>query len=84
MSRRLNLINNVLSLLITVGLIFLVVFASNERFTDGAFLVVLATIGSAIVSGFIITFFHELGHLIFGKANGFKMISFTVWFLRWS
>ncbi|MBO5714425.1 MAG: hypothetical protein J6R83_03260 [Clostridia bacterium] len=84
MSRRLNLINNVLSLLITVGLIFLVVFDANERFTDGAFFVVLALIGSAIVCGFIVTFFHELGHLIFGKANGFKMISFTVWFLKWS
>ncbi len=84
MSRRLNLINNVLSLIITVGLLFLVVFASNERFTDGAIYVVLALVLSAIICGFIITFFHELGHLVFGKANGFKLLSFTVWFLKWS
>lgn len=84
MSKRLNLINNILSLLITVGLVFLVVFISNERFTDGAFYVVLSLVLSAIISGFIITFLHELGHLVFGKANGFKLISFTVWFLRWS
>ena len=84
MSRRLNLINNALSLLITVGLIFLVVYGANERFVDGTFLVVLSLIVSAIVCGFIITFFHELGHLIFGRANGFKMISFTVWFLKWT
>ncbi len=84
MSRKTNLINNILSLLITVGLIFLVVYVTNEKFTDGAFVIILWLFGSAVISGFIITFFHELGHLIFGKINGFTLISFNVWFLKWS
>lgn len=84
MNRKTNILNNILSLLITVGLIFLVVYFANKRFTDGAFVLILWLFASAVISGFIVTLFHELGHLVFGKLNGFTLISFTVWFLKWS
>lgn len=84
MSRKFNLLNNILSLVLTVALLFLVVYICNQRYTGEAGKMITFILLGAVASGFIITFLHELGHLVFGKANGFAFLSFCVWFFRWS
>ena len=83
--RNRNLLFNFLTLLITVGFVFLVVTIGSTRYTEGANIVsiVIVFLLFGILSGFICTFLHELGHFLFGKANGFKLISLTVWFFKW-
>lgn len=84
MSRRINFINNVLVMLFTVAGVFAVVFVANGTFDASMGTVLLYFAVSAVIAGFICTLFHEVGHLIAGKINGFAFISMTVWFFKWS
>ncbi len=93
MNRRSGLINNVITLVITVALVFAVVFVADNKYGSGVedvmlqvgFMdMVLYLFLGAVVSGFACTLLHELGHLVFGKANGFDFLSMTVWFFKLS
>lgn len=85
MSRRTNIINNAVTLIITVGLIFLSAYIANGNFNASDIFAVLPyfVIG-AVLAGLINAFAHEFGHLFAGKKNRFKFISMTVWFFRFS
>ncbi|MBR2870995.1 MAG: hypothetical protein IKB98_06455, partial [Clostridia bacterium] len=41
-------------------------------------------IGGALLASIITTLFHELGHVFFGKKNGFAFVSMTIFFLKWA
>lgn len=84
MSRRTNIINNVLAILFTVAAIFAVTQVCNVRYTGEGFgkIICLLLLG-AIIDGFLCTLSHELGHLVSGKKNGFILTSFSVWFFMW-
>ena len=83
MSRRTNLINNAISTLLTaLGFALVVIFANRGSASLGTVLAYFLL--SAVVAGFICTAFHEMGHLIAGKINGFAFGSITVWFFKWS
>ena len=82
MSKKQNIINYVISFAATIGLLLLTVSVSNARYSANAFAAVSFFAIGAVVDGFIITLFHELGHKWFGGANGFKTLSLTVWFFR--
>jgi hypothetical protein len=84
MSRRANLLNNVLSLFLTVAFLVLAILTVSNRYPNEATGMIIYLFISAIVWGFVSTLFHELGHYFYGKANGFSLLSFTVWFFRWS
>ncbi len=86
MNRRLNLFNNIVSFVLTIASVGVVMVVGNERFTgkEAPFTIVAYLLGAAIINGFLCTLLHELGHLIFGKSNGFKVLSFTVWFFKWT
>ena len=84
MSRRVNFINNILVMAFTLAGIFAVVLIANDKFSATLGTVLLYFVISAVIAGFICTLFHEVGHLIAGKINGFALISMTVWFFRWS
>ena len=71
MSRRTNIINNVIYLLLTMGALFAVVYICNERYNEQLFNVMLKFLVGTIIAGLINTAFHELGHLIAGLKNGF-------------
>ncbi len=83
--RNRNLLFNFLTLLITIGFVFLVVTIGSSRYTseDNLASIILTFAIFSILVGFICTLIHELGHFIFGKANGFKLISITIWFFKW-
>lgn len=84
MSRRTNLINNILAILFTVGAIFAVTQVCNARYTGEGFGKIIGLLlAGAIIDGFICTLAHELGHLVSGKKNGFVLTSFSVWFFMW-
>ena len=84
MSRRVNFINNILVMLFTIAGVFAVVFVANGTFNANMGTVLLYFAISAVIAGFVCTLFHEIGHLIAGKTNGFAFISMTVWFFKWS
>ena len=82
MSRKWNFINNVLSLGLTIGLIFLSATVNKNPYSgDMAGYIALYVVG-AIIFGILNTLFHELGHVISGKIRGFKFYSMTVWFFH--
>lgn len=84
MSRRTNVINNILSMGLTIAAVFLVAQICNARYTGVNFFAVIGLLASgAAITGFLCTFSHEAGHLIAGKKNGFAFVSVSVWFFRW-
>ncbi|MBE7087291.1 MAG: hypothetical protein E7369_03220 [Clostridiales bacterium] len=85
MSRRTNVINNILTMAITVALIFLSAYLCNKfYYVDKIFSILHWFIIGALLFGLINAFVHEFGHIIAGKKNSFKFISMTVWFFKWS
>ncbi len=85
MKRRTNFINNAITLAITLGLVLGAAFiTSNKYYVSNVFTVIPFYLIGAVVSGFINAVVHEFGHLIAGKKNDFALISFTVWFFRWT
>ena len=84
MSRKVNLINNVITMALTVGGFAAVVFKANTIWNESLGMVLVYILCGAVVTGFLSTLCHELGHLIAGKLNRFAFISMTVWFFKWS
>ena len=84
MSRRVNFINNVLVMVLTVAGLFAVVLVANGSYSASMGTVIGYFALSAVIAGFICTLCHEIGHLIAGKVNGFAFLSMTVWFFKWS
>ena len=85
MSRRANVINTILTMAITFATLFLVVFMCDKRYDTTKFMYfVLWILIGALVAGLVNAFTHELGHLISGKRNGFKLSCLCVWFFKWT
>lgn len=84
MNRRLNIISNVLSFLLTIGSLFVVMLVSNQNYSDTLINVICFVAIGAIVAGFINALMHELGHLFAGKKNGFKLHEISIWFFKWT
>ncbi len=83
MKRKFNVINYIVTFAITLVFVFVAVFFCNAKYALEVRSVIGYYIIGLVVSGFVCTLFHELGHLIFGKANGFVLASLTVWFFKW-
>ena len=84
MSRKTNIINNVISTLLVLAGLFAVVYLANVTFGGNMFITVLLCLAGSIVAGLINAFVHEWGHIIAGKINGFTLLSYTVWFFNWT
>lgn len=84
MSRRINFINNIAVMAFTALGLLAVVLVANGIFTASLGTVMLCFAAGALIAGIICTCFHELGHLIAGKINGFAFLAMTVWFFKWS
>ncbi len=83
MSKVKNFINNALTVIITVFSCAVILYLNN-KFSSVSDLRILYLILGIILALFINTLFHELGHLILGKVNGFSLISISVWFFKWT
>lgn len=86
MSKRKSIINGIISYIITFASLLLVIFVANNNNTSNVkmFSFMAIFLVGAIVFGFINALIHELGHVIFGKKNGFIILAFTVWFFKWT
>lgn len=85
MSKRKSLIYSIISYAIALGLVFCVVVLSGKKYYyDSVVKVFLMFLASAVIFGLINAFLHELGHIVVGKKNGFMILGFTVWFLKWT
>ncbi|MBE5750589.1 MAG: hypothetical protein E7346_06975 [Clostridiales bacterium] len=84
MTRRTNIINNVIYMALTMGALFGIIMVCNERYTTEIFQVVLRFLVGAILAGLLNTVVHELGHLIAGKRNGFAFSAICIWFFKWA
>ena len=82
MTKRKNLINTIISFVLTIGAIILIILGGKTS----ALMIknVAYFLAGALVFGLLNAFIHELGHLIFGKKNGFILSSMTVWFFNWT
>ena len=69
---------------ITMGAIITLVLITNANYSEKMGVVLLWFAAGAIVAGFLCTLFHEAGHVIAGKKNGFAFLSMTVWFFKWT
>lgn len=83
MRKSINVINNVITLVVSVVLVFVSATVVNKTFGTSFGGMVLYFVVGAILSGLINAFIHEFGHLVAGKINNFAFISMTVWFFRW-
>ena len=84
MSRRTNFINNILVMAFTIIGLIGVVLVSNSNYSASMGEILAFFAAGALIAGLVCTLFHELGHLIAGKRNGFAFLSMTVWFFKWS
>ncbi len=84
MKRKFNVINYIVTFVFTVAFVVLAVLVFQEKYALEIKSGILYFIIGMVLSGFFCALIHELGHLLFGKANGFVLSSFTVWFFRWA
>ena len=84
MNRRINIISNILSFLVTMGSLFVVMIVSNQNYSETLINVICFVALGAIISGFFNALMHELGHLFAGKKNGFILHEISVWFFKWT
>ena len=85
MSKRLNIINNVISMVLTIVAMFATIIVCLNVYVRHQMIeIVLWACLGAIVAGFINALFHELGHFIAGKKNGFALAEISIWFFKWS
>ena len=84
MSKKINLINSTLTLILTcVAFLFVLAVANNFYALATGELILIFVLGF-IVAGFFNALFHELGHCFVGKRKGFVFSAMSVWFLKWS
>ena len=84
MNKKTSVINNILTLALTIGALFGVVLLCNSKYSAEILDVVLYFLAGAVVFGLINAFVHEWGHILAGKKNGFKFVSMTIWFFKWT
>lgn len=83
MNRRTNIINNVLSMGLTLIALMAVILVGSEYFYVDSIEVIGYVVLGAIIAGFIVAISHEVGHLIAGRRNGFKLYCIVIWFFKW-
>jgi len=84
MSKRTNIIFNVLTIVLTAGAIFCVAFLANNYYVGELIKIVGFLILGTLVASIINAFAHELGHFIAGKVNGFALVEMSVWFFKFT
>lgn len=85
MKKKTSTINNIIMIVLTVALV-LVVALINNSYHGGTNLInaIFFYFLGAIVWGVVNAFVHEFGHVRAGKRNGFKILSVSVWFFKWT
>ena len=84
MSRKTNIINNVLMLALTVACVFIVTLVGNNNYYEEMGTIVLYFVLGAVAWAFINTTVHELCHYFSGKKNGFTFVSMRIFFLEFT
>lgn len=80
-----NILKLILISFLTAAAVFLAVFILIKKIDFNlnalqiVFICLIAVFG-IFINIFFHMFFHEIGHLIFGKINGFKLYALSVWF----
>ena len=84
MNKKTNLIYTVITYIVTLSLIFVCAVLVGKFYTIPSAIAMLPyLLIGLVVFGFINALFHELGHFIAGKRNGFILSTFSVWFFKW-
>lgn len=85
MNKKINIVDNVLSFVVTLALLVFAVMYCNNKFVsdDNGMQIVLFLAIGAVVAGILATFLHEAGHLMAAKSKGFAVVSFSFLFFKW-
>lgn len=84
MNRKTNIKNNVITIGVSVVLTFFFLIFCKLNYTYNIGKIILFSVCGAIIFAVFNVFFHEIGHVILGKANGFKLIELTIFFFKWT
>lgn len=84
MNRKTNKIYGVISIAVPVALMFAVLLFCRTAYKYDIGKIILFSICSALLFAVLNVFLHEIGHVIFGKANGFTLITLTIFFFKWT
>lgn len=84
MSKKVNVLNYIITMAITMGTLFWALMVCNEVYSGQMIDAFLRFLVGAIIAGFLNTTAHELGHFFAGKKNKFVFSSMVIWFFRWS
>lgn len=83
MSRKFKITNYAVTFVTTIACTLFAVFFCSNKYALQIKDVVLYYLIGIVVSSLLCALLHELGHLIFGKIAGFRLISFAFWFFKW-
>lgn len=84
MNRKTKIINIIITVILPVACLFgLLILARNVYTYKIGKIITFTTLG-AIVFGILNVFFHELGHVVFGKIKGFTLVNFTFLFFSFT
>lgn len=83
MSKKVNVISNVVTMALTIVAVLCVVMICNSQYNAEFIEVLLFFLVGALSFGLLNAFVHEFGHIIVGQKNGFRFVSVTVWFFKW-
>ena len=82
MKKSTNIINYILTITITFLLFFLTLLNCGKQYGGQVLDWALRFVVGGVIAGFLCALFHELGHFIAGRKNGFKFSSMVVWFFK--
>ena len=83
MSRRKNLINNIIYMGLTMVALAVAIYVCQSRYVVDLGGALIRFLVGAIIAALTATFAHELGHVIGGKKAGFAFSEMVVWFFKW-
>ena len=84
MSKKANILNLLVTLILTMAALLYALNVSKVLYNGEITDIIIKFLVGAILAGLINAIFHELGHLIAGKANKFVFSSIVIWFFKWA
>ncbi len=84
MSRRANLLNYLITTVLTMIALLLVLNIGLTRYGGKMTDILIKFTVACVTAGLFNAIVHELGHLIAGKSNKFVFSSMVIWFFKWA
>lgn len=78
MNRKTNIFYNIICIVVPIALLIVILFLCKNNYEYNILPIMLYCVVGALFFGVLNVVLHEVGHVFFGKLNGFVLINFTV------